>query len=135
MGIVEPAAFVELARTLIEHPWWVILLSGVLAGWLMGELAWLIAAGRDTVGQIVCVWIITAGIGFAQLHHVVVGTVEVLVGVLSGTELGSGEIVRFWLLAGVGNALGGVVFVALIKYSHATRGHDSSGAADRARPD
>jgi formate/nitrite transporter FocA (FNT family) len=129
MGIVEPAAFVHLARGLTDHPWWVILLSAVLAGWLMGELAWLIAAGRDTVSQILCVWLVTAGIGLAELHHVVVGTVEVLAGVLSSAQLGWTDLVRFLFLAAVGNAVGGVFFVAIIKYSHAVRASDYESRA------
>ena len=41
------------------------LLSGVLAGWLMGLRSWLVAAGRDTISQIVMVWLVTTAIGFA----------------------------------------------------------------------
>jgi len=124
MGIIRLEAFGHIAHALTDHTWWIILLSAVLAGWLMGELAWLLAASRDTMSQIVCIWIVTAGIGLAQLHHVVVGTVEVLAGVLVSPELGLVDLGRFMALAATGNAIGGVVFVALIKYSHAVRGHD-----------
>lgn len=121
MRIVSPEAFAEIAHSLTDHPWWVVVLSAMLAGWLMGELAWLVAAGRDTVSQILCVWLVTTGIGFAELHHVVVGAVEVAAGALSDPTLGLTDLARFLLLAGVGNAIGGVVFVAVIKYSHAVR--------------
>ena len=39
----------------------VIFLSGLLAGWLMGLLSWLVAAGRDTISQIVLIWLIGDG--------------------------------------------------------------------------
>lgn len=54
---------------MVEHPGWVILLSGVLAGWLMGLLSWLVAASRDTIGQIFIVALVTTAIGIAHLHH------------------------------------------------------------------
>lgn len=120
LGAVEPWAFSKMAKELVDHPWWVIVLSGVLAGWLMGELGWLVAASRDTISQVVCVWIITTAIGLAQLHHVVVGAAEVTVGLLTGAT-GLFELLRFLALAALGNALGGVFFVAIIKYGHAIR--------------
>jgi formate/nitrite transporter FocA (FNT family) len=118
LGAVEPWAFERIARPLIQHEWWVIVLSGVLAGWLMGELGWLVAASRDTISQIACVWIITSAIGLAGLHHVVVGSAEVVVG-FAGGATGWLDLTRFLILAGTGNALGGVIFVAIIKYGHA----------------
>ena len=44
----------------------VILLSGILAGWLMGLVSWLVAAVRDTISQIVLTWMITTVIGPAS---------------------------------------------------------------------
>lgn len=35
-----------IANRLVCYPWWVVLLSGGLAGWLMGLLSWLVAACR-----------------------------------------------------------------------------------------
>lgn len=128
LGAVEPWAFSRIANELIDHPGWVIVLSGVLAGWLMGELGWLVAASRDTISQVVCVWIITSAIGLAQLHHVVVGAAEVTVGFLTGAT-GPLELLRFLALAALGNALGGVFFVAIIKYGHAMRTERTPGAA------
>lgn len=127
MGAIEPWAFTRIAEDLIQHPWWVIVLSGVFAGWLMGELGWLVAAARDTISQVVCVWIITSAIGLAQLHHVVVGAAEVTVGFLTGAA-GLSDLFRFLALAGFGNALGGVIFVAIIKYGHAIRSERDSGS-------
>jgi formate/nitrite transporter FocA (FNT family) len=86
---------------------------------LMGLLSWLVAAGRDTISQIVLVWLITTAIGFAGLHHVVLGTIEVLAGAFAGQEIGPADFGRFLLWATLGNILGGTIFVALIKYGHA----------------
>ena len=90
----------------------------------MGLLAWLVTAARDTIGQIVIILLITAGIALAHLQHSIAGTVEVLAGVLSGDEITWREFGRFLLWATLGNAIGGVVFVALLKYGHVNSSPD-----------
>lgn len=125
MGIVDERAFVALAEPLVQSPFWVIFLSAVLAGWLMGELGWLIGAARDTISQVVFVFIVTATIGAVGLHHSIVGTVEVVAGVIvSQGELGLVDFAKFLFWTTFGNAVGGVVFVAMIKYGHANHAGD-----------
>ena len=116
LGVIEPRAFCEIAHRMIDHPVRAMFLSGILAGWLMGLLSWLVAAGRDTISQMVAVWLVTTAIGFAGLHHVVLGSVEVFAGAFSGQDVGPADIRRFLLWVTLGNAAGGVVFVAIVKY-------------------
>jgi formate/nitrite transporter FocA (FNT family) len=118
LGIIEPRVFGDIASGLVEHPGWVILLSGVLAGWLMGLLSWLVAASRDTIGQIFIITLVTTAIGLAHLHHSIVGTAEVLAGVFSGRGATLADFGKFLLWATLGNILGGFFFVALIKFGH-----------------
>jgi len=130
LGVVERSAFTELAHRVTDHPWWVITLSAVLAGWMMGLLSWLVTAGRDTISQIFFVWLVTAAIGFTHLHHSILGTGEVLAGVLQpGSPVGWGALASFTALATVGNAVGGIVFVGLIKYAHASSKRFTSHSA------
>lgn len=117
MGVLEPWALGSIAHHLIRHPDLVILASAGLAGWLMGFLSWLIAAGRDTISQIFFVWLVAAAIGLGELHHVVIGTAEVLGGVFAGQGVGAVDVARFVLWTTVGNAVGGLVFAVLIRYS------------------
>jgi formate/nitrite transporter FocA (FNT family) len=109
---------------MLDHPGWVILLSAVLAGWLMGLLSWLVAASRDTISQIVIVWLVTVTIGFCHLHHSVVGTAEALAGIFSGSGVTFADFGRSLGLSTLGNALGGFFFVALIKWGHARASSD-----------
>lgn len=134
LGIVEPEAFGRMARQLVDHPRWVMLGSGVLAGWLMGELGWIIAAARDTISQVVFVWLVTAVIGFAHLHHVIVGTVEIAAGCLVGAVTWP-ELLDFLWVVTLGNAVGGVVFVGFIKYGHASRSAEGDEPEQRAEPE
>jgi formate/nitrite transporter FocA (FNT family) len=121
LGIIDPAVFGEIARGLVNHSAWVILFSGVLAGWLMGLLSWLVAASRETVSQIIVIVLVTGTIGLAHLHHAIAGTIEVLTGLMSGQGITVADYLHFLLWATVGNSLGGVFFVAVVKYGQAMR--------------
>lgn len=118
LGIVEPAVFGEIAHRLAGKSSWVMLLSAVAAGWLMGLLAWLVVAGRDTASQIVFVWLTTFIMGISGMHHSISGTTEVLMGVFVGEGATLADYGRFLVWSVLGNALGGVFFVAGLKYAH-----------------
>jgi formate/nitrite transporter FocA (FNT family) len=119
LGVVDLRAFGQIASSQTEHPGATIFVSAVLAGWLMGLLSWLVAAARDTISQVVIVWLIATGIGYAHLHHVVAGSVEVLGGLFADQGITAGDFGHFLLWTTLGNALGGPFFVAFIKYGHA----------------
>ncbi|HET8712329.1 MAG TPA: formate/nitrite transporter family protein [Gemmatimonadales bacterium] len=116
LGIVTPATFIQLATPLIDKTAGVTLLSAVAAGWLMGLVAWLMSASRETISQIVVVWLTTSLIGLFKLHHSIAGSSEVLMSALSGGA-SAAEYARFLALAVLGNAVGGVFFVGLLKFS------------------
>lgn len=121
LGIVEASNFGRIAEPLVAHAWWITVVSGVLAGWLMGLLSWLLVAARETISQILVVWMVTAAIGLAGFHHSIAGTVEVLTAVFALQEYTLVQFFHFLIWATVGNVIGGVFFVALVKYSHARR--------------
>ncbi len=123
LGEAEPWAFERIAGKYVDHVWWVLLIGGVLAGWLMGLMAWLVTAARDTTAQVLLVGLIAFAIGIAHLQHSIAGTVEVFAGLVAGEgRITWPEFGRFLLGATVGNAVGGAVFVALLKYGHAKGG-------------
>lgn len=121
MSLIDPAAFLEISHELLRHDSLTMFMSAVAAGWLMGILSWLVAAAQETLARIVIVWLITAGIGFAGLHHCILGTVEMLTGVLTSPDVKVAEFGRFLLWSTLGNTAGGVALVAVLKYSHAVR--------------
>src|SRR3569623_1312012 len=71
---------------------------------------------------------LTSWIGLAQLHHSIVGSTEVLAGGFGGHGGTLGEYGATLLWATLGNAIGGVFFVAIIKYSHVMQ---SGGAHEK----
>lgn len=121
LGVAETRAFGMIAEHLLRPDGGVTFASGVLAGWLMGLLSWLLASAKDTMSRIVIVWMITTGIGLAGLHHCIVGTVEVVAGVLVDPALTWSQYGGFLLWATLGNTVGGTLFVAIIKYGHAVK--------------
>lgn len=118
LHIVDVSAFGTIAARLLKVPWWTMWGSAVLAGWLMGLLAWLMAASRDTVGQILFVSLTTFVIGIAGFHHSIAGTIEVLLALFAGAGPTWADYGRFIAAAAVGNAIGGALFVALLKFGH-----------------
>ncbi|HIB38135.1 formate/nitrite transporter family protein [Mesonia sp.] len=93
-----------------------ILISAVLAGWLMGLLSWLLSSATETVSRIIIIFLITATMSFTGLHHSIIGNVEVFSGMITSSAINFTEYIRFQSLALLGNAIGGAFFVALLKY-------------------
>ncbi|RKH42942.1 formate/nitrite transporter family protein [Corallococcus sp. AB050B] len=118
LGVMDRSAIGELAHNVIKHSSGTLFLSAVMAGWLMGLVAWIATAARETISQVVLVGLITLAIGLAHLHHSIAGAVEVLMGVFAGHGASVADFGRFLLLSVLGNAVGGSIFVALLKHGH-----------------
>lgn len=116
LHIVDAGAFGAIAGRLLDVPWWSMWASAVVAGWLMGLLAWLMAASRDTIGQIVFVTLTTFVIGVAGFHHSIAGTIEVLLALFARAGPTWADYGRFISAAAAGNAIGGTLFVAVLKF-------------------
>ena len=117
LHFLQSWALVKISHDLISHSWMATLISAALAGWLMGLLAWLVAASRDTISQILIIWIITTCIGLAGLAHSIVGNIEVAGGLFSGS-ISFMQYINFLIPVTLGNIIGGVFFVGILKYSH-----------------
>ena len=120
LDLFEHGDLVRMSDALLGHGTWAMLGGGIAAGWLMGLVSWLVAATRDTIGQIVVIVLVTGSIYFLDLHHSIAGSVEILMGVFAAGVPVS-EYLRFLVLATLGNAVGGIVFVAGLKWSHVHR--------------
>ena len=118
LKIIENDAFRALAEMLIKYPWHIILVSGILAGWLMGLLSWLITSSQETISRIIIITLITSVIGIGGLHHAIVGSIEVFTALLTSKSVTLLDYLHVQLWATIGNIIGGVVFVAFVKFSH-----------------
>ena len=122
LGIADPGAFAEVATKLTDHDAFTLFGAGILAGWLMGLLSWLVTAASDTISTVAVIFIVTGAIGFMHLPHSIAGNVEVLGGFLATNEVTLVDYGRFLVTSTAGNVVGGTVLVALLKYGHVVRG-------------
>lgn len=116
MKIITTDAFVYIADHMIHFPWHTIFVSAIFAGWLMGLLSWLMASVQDTISRILVVILVTATIGIIGLHHSIVGSIEVLAGMFASPKITFDKYLTFEICAILGNAIGGTVFVGILKY-------------------
>jgi formate-nitrite transporter family protein len=93
-----------------------VLYAGVFAGWLIALLSWLLASTHSTPAQIVLVWLCTAPISALHFRHSIAGSVEAFYRAASGGASWGSMLGQFVVPAVIGNAIGGVLLVALLNY-------------------
>ncbi|KPM32166.1 Formate/nitrite transporter family [Croceitalea dokdonensis DOKDO 023] len=116
MGIITVDAIASIATHVSKAAVPVIFGSAVLAGWLMALLSWLVSSSMETISRIVVIYMITLIVGFSGLHHSIVGNIEVFAGLFFTDAISTNTYLTFQLTALFGNAFGGVIFVALLRY-------------------
>lgn len=102
--------------------------GAVLAGWLMALLAWILTSVGDTISRIVVIFVTTFLISVGHLLHIIATNGEIVTSILAGADISVVEWLRFVVLTTAGNVVGGVVFVALLNYSHVVRGSGEPGS-------
>lgn len=89
--------------------------SAILGGWLLATVAWLVEATATAVGQVLVIWALVFVVGVAALDHTVSTAIQVEAALLEG-EIGVGNWLGWLGTTVLGNAVGGVVIVALFNY-------------------
>ncbi len=92
-----------------------IFFSGVIGGWIIALMAWLVSAARSSMGQIMIVYLTTFVVGAAGLAHCIAGSGEALSAVLDG-RITIGQYGVWLAAAALGNIIGGVLIVSLLNY-------------------
>ena len=116
LGVISHTGIEKLAEHVSHYSALTILGSSVLAGWLMALLSWTITSIKNASGKIITIYMITLIIALAGLHHSIVGSIEVFAGLLVSSEITFLDYTSFQGTALIGNAIGGVFFVAILKY-------------------
>lgn len=117
LHFLDARVLYSMSAAAVENDWVTSFIIAALAGWLMGLLAWLVSAARETISQLFIIWIITAAIGLAGLAHSIVGNIEVVPGLLGGV-VSPAQYLKFLSAVTIGNAAGGAIFVGVLKFSH-----------------
>jgi formate/nitrite transporter FocA (FNT family) len=114
----------QIARQTTEGGFGAVLYAGVFAGWLIALLSWLLASTQYSGTQLVFVWLCTAPISALHFRHSIAGAVEAFYRVAAG-DAGWGQVLGgFVVPAVIGNAIGGVLLVALLNYGQVAADKD-----------
>lgn len=126
--VVEPKLVTHLldaARISTSATAQLVFYKAIWAGWLIALMAWLIAATRDTMAQIVLIWLTTAPIAAFGFKHSIAGAVEAFYRAAAGDAPWSQMIFTFEIPAILGNVVGGVVLVALLNHGQVSKARKS----------
>jgi formate/nitrite transporter FocA (FNT family) len=105
-----------MGTPLVSQPFLQALLAAILAGWLVALIGWLIQSTKGSIVHFFLIYVIAYLIVALALIHSIIGSIEVLTAMFAGAPITWVDwITRFLIPALIGNAIGGVVFVAGLK--------------------
>lgn len=108
-------ALAGLGLKAAEGHFTMIFAKGVIGGWLIALVAWLVSASHWTIGQLAIIWVLTFIVGAGHFSHCIASSAEIMAAVLSG-HLNFGNYFQWLLPATLGNIVGGVAIVSLLNY-------------------
>lgn len=94
---------------------WAIFWSGVIGGWIIAMVAWLVSASHSITGSVALIWLLTFVVGLGGFAHCIATSGEILAAVLTH-QLGVLDYTRWIVPAVAGNICGGVLLVTLLEY-------------------
>lgn len=104
-----------ISQEMIAHDWITMFFRAVGAGFLIAGMVWLLPSAMAT--QFHVITLMTYLISIGGFKHIVAGSVEAFVLVISG-QLGLGDmLVHFTLPVLLGNVIGGTALFALLSYA------------------
>ncbi|MGE5470520.1 MAG: formate/nitrite transporter family protein [Bacteroidota bacterium] len=108
-----------ISRHTLDHDWVEMGFLGIISGYLMATLVWLIPSAG--VAQFHIVFLITYLIAQGEFTHIVAGSVEAFL-LLAIGEIALGQMITgFTLPVLAGNIVGGTALFALISYAQVMR--------------
>jgi formate/nitrite transporter FocA (FNT family) len=122
MHLIGKDFFYFVSEKMVKYSVSATLISGIMAGWLMGMLSWLLSSAQDTFSRVLMIFLVTFLISIAGLHHCIVGSIEVFMAFFAeANQITLGQFLQFQGLATLGNIIGGVILVAVVKFAHSKR--------------
>lgn len=109
------SAFSALGAKAVAGGFLAVLLKGVVAGWLIALMVWLLPAAGPA--RFLIIVTATYLLAIAGLSHVIAGSAEVAFAALHGAATWSDYAFGFLLPALIGNAIGGVTLVAVLNHA------------------
>lgn len=106
---------IAVSRDLLAFGWWEMAFRAIAAGFLMAAMVWLMPGAERTQFHVITLmtWLIAVG-GFT---HIVAGSLEAYLLVLSGDWAWWQMLLDFLVPVLIGNMIGGTALFALIAYA------------------
>lgn len=113
-------ALAAIAHHALAGSFWNLVVRGILAGWLIALMVWLLPAAESS--RLWIIIIITYVVGLGDFVHIIAGAVEVFYAAMLGA-LSWGHAVGGWLVPVVlGNVTGGLLLVAALNHAQVRAG-------------
>jgi formate/nitrite transporter FocA (FNT family) len=121
-------ALAHLGLDAIHNPPATIFWSGVMGGWIIATVAWLVSGSHSITGSVMIIWMLAFVVGLGNFAHCIAASGEVLAAILTGKA--GWMSYPTWLLPAVaGNICGGVGMVTLLEYGQVIYGKDAEAEA------
>ena len=121
LGLLLPVFVVNhihtVAYSYMSKSPYIMVLSGVFAGWLITLMTWLLIASNGTLARIIIIWAVGFMIYLGSFSHIVVASSEILISINSNSGMSYIPwLIKFVPLTIIGNMIGGLVFVTVLQY-------------------
>jgi formate/nitrite transporter FocA (FNT family) len=113
-------AFLEIGQKAMEHGFRTLILRGILAGWLIALMVWLLPFAESA--RVWVIVIITYVVGLGSFSHVIVGAIETFTLAAMGQTSWLTALGGYVLPTLIGNILGGVMLVATLNHAQVVAG-------------
>jgi len=99
-----------------ETSWSALFFKGIMAGWLVASMVWLVHAARDTITRLMLVFFMMYLIPSADLYHCIIGFCEAMYAVILGEATLGYAVFNFFAPVLLGNTIGGVLLVGILNF-------------------
>ena len=118
----------QLGRDAAHHPMSTIFWSGMMGGWIIATVAWLVSGSHSITGSVMIIWMLSFVVGLGGFAHCIAASGEVFAAILTGHAPWS-AFPAWFVPAVAGNICGGVGMVTLLEYGQVIVGKDAEAEA------
>jgi formate-nitrite transporter family protein len=126
-GALRPEVVAAMTRTGVQaaavttsHIFW----SGVIGGWIIALVAWLVSGSHSITGSVMLIGLLTFVVGLGGFAHCIATSGEIIAAILDH-QLPISHYFAWLAPATLGNICGGVLLVTLLEYGQVKGGEDS----------
>ena len=123
----------QLGLDAIHIPSATIFWSGVMGGWIIATVAWLVSGSHSITGSVMIIWMLTFVVGLGNFAHCIATSGEIL-DCRPNRQGPMDQLPALAPPAVAGNICGGVGMVTLLEYGQVIYGKDAEAEAIAPKP-